>query len=45
MTAILVFKCTEGAGVGDYSPLAPQVVLTLMQDAGRNEKRSISMEK
>ena len=20
MTAILVFKCTEGVGVGDYSP-------------------------
>ena len=48
MTAILIFKCTEGAGVGDYSSsgggekniflassqtaLAPQVVLTIMQD-------------
>ena len=31
VTAILILKCTEGAGVGDYAP-APYVVLTLMQD-------------
>ena len=53
MRAILIFKFTEGAGVVDYSSRgrwlassqtapAPKVVLTLMQDAARNAKRSIS---
>ena len=39
MTAILIFKCTEGAGAGDYS-FRGRWALT--QDAARNAKRSIS---
>ena len=31
MLAILIFKCTEAAGVGNYSCVC-EVVLTLMQD-------------
>ena len=41
MTAILVFKCTEGAGVGDYSPLARKVVLTLMH---RQKRKALDLD-
>ena len=39
VTGILIFKGTEGAGVGDYSSApAPWVVLTLMQDGSPSRK-------
>ena len=37
VTGILIFKCTEGAGVEDYS-------LTLMQDGSKGKRKALDLD-